>query len=254
MYFVDVNEIIRPILFLLFISFCGGNSYAQNKLQVYLFPGQGSDYRLFDSLQWESGIDTTIISYGTPFEGMSMKEFAQSLLPEIDTTKQFALVGVSLGGMICVELSELIKPELTIIISSAKNSKELPFRYNFQKMVPLYSIFPGFLLTTGAQIMQPLVEPDRKNNKETFKSMLKQKKPLYMKRTVEMVIKWERINNSSIIHHIHGDNDHTIPIKNIQKPYLLVKGGSHMMTLTQAEAVSEQIKVLIKTSLKEKVD
>jgi surfactin synthase thioesterase subunit len=112
-------------IFLVLIFVAHSNLLAQNKLQVYLFPGQGSDYRLFDSLSWPVNVDTTIISYGTPGEGMSMQAFAKSLLSKIDTTEQFALIGVSLGGMICVELSELIKPELTIIISSAKNNREL---------------------------------------------------------------------------------------------------------------------------------
>ncbi len=240
-------NMLRIYLMFILVVLMSDNSVlsAQDNLHVYLFPGQGSDYRLFDSLSWPTNVDTTIISYGTPEEGMSMKEFAKSLLPGIDTTQHYALVGVSLGGMICVELSELIKPEFTIIISSAKNSKELPFRYNFQKIIPIYQVVPGFLLTTGARIMQPIIEPDRSKNKETFKSMLKQKKPLYMKRTVDMVIGWNRKENFRKIYHIHGDNDHTIPIKNINDPYYLVENGSHMMTLTEGAKISKQINQII---------
>ena len=238
-----LKKILRNVFVL--VSLVSTPLLAQNKLHVYLFPGQGSDYRIFDSLIWDNNVDTTIISYGTPAEGMSMKAFAETLIPRIDTTEQFALVGVSLGGMICAELSELIEPKLTIIISSAKNSRELPMRYNFQKVLPIYSIFPCFLLTTGARLMQPVLEPATRKNKTTFKSMLKQKKPLYMKRTVEMIIKWDRTNNYNKIYQIHGNKDHTIPIRNLQKPYYVISSGSHMMTLTQANEVSGLLKKII---------
>ncbi len=243
-------KIIFTVSYLTLLS--GSTLSGQDKLQIYLFPGQGSDHRLFDSLKWSTGIDTTILHYGTPEEDMSLTDFAHSLIPQIDTTNTFALVGVSLGGMICVELSELLNPEFTIIISSAKNSRELPFRYNFQKIVPIYNFFPGYLLTVGARIMQPIVEPDRRNNKDTFKSMLKRKKPLYMKRTVEMIINWDRTQNDTKIYQIHGDNDHTIPIKNIEPPFYLVENGSHMMTLTRADEVSEIVNDIILTRVNDK--
>lgn len=48
-----------------------------------------------------------------------------------------------------------------------------------------------------------------------------------------MIINWVRTSNNTEIIHIHGDNDYTIPLKNIKHPDYIVKGGSHMMTLTK---------------------
>lgn len=70
--------------------------------------------------------------------------------------------------------------------------------------------------------------------------MLSSKDPIYMKRTVEMIIKWERENAKESIIHIHGTKDHTIPIRNV-KPTYIVEGGSHMMTLTQPSPINEII-------------
>jgi esterase/lipase len=126
------------------------------------------------------------------------------------------LLGVSLGGMICTELNEMLNPEKTIMISSAKNRKELPFRYKFQKIVPIYKLFPGQILLAGAKMLQPIVEPDRNKNKKTFKSMLGSKSPVYMKRTIGLIINWNRKTNLKPIIHIHGTKDHTIPIRKIK--------------------------------------
>jgi hypothetical protein len=44
--------------------------------------------------------------------------------------------------------------------------------------------------------------------------------------------------------HIHGTKDHTIPIKNI-KADVVIADGSHMMTLTQAQLISEKINEIL---------
>ena len=165
---------------LITILFC---AQSQIKTNVYFFPGQGSDKRIFDSLKIDSNFNKRFIEYPIPEKKTTLREFSLQLSSEIDTTVPFTLVGVSLGGMICSELSEILHPQRTIIISSAKNREELPLRYRFQKTIPLYKLFPGFVLKGGARFLQPIVEPDRKKNKHTFKSMLKNKHPKYLKRT-----------------------------------------------------------------------
>ena len=89
-------------------------------------------------------------------------------------------------------------------------------------------------------MLQGIVEPDRKNDPETFKDMLKIKDPLYLKRTVDMIVHWERESYSAKIVHIHGDKDHTIPVKHVNYNYL-VEEGSHMMVLTRADEINRII-------------
>lgn len=216
------------------------------KTTIYCFPGQGADKRLFDSISVDTSLFTLkFIEYGTPEKSMDMKNFAYSLISKMDTLHPYILLGVSMGGMICVELNEHLNPQKTIIISSAKNRKELPFRYRFQKTIPLYKIFPERFLLEGAKIMQPIVEPDREKNEETFESMLDEKTPTYMKRTIGLIINWERKKNTKRIYHIHGDKDHTLPLRCIKYPDFVVKNGSHMMTLTHGAEVSQILNILL---------
>ncbi len=143
-----------------------------------------------------------------------------------------------------------LKPEKTIIISSAKCRKELPFRYRFQhaiplnKIIPINKIIPRGMIKLGARILQPIVEPDRKKNKDVFKSMLKNKSPIYYKRTVNMIINWDRKQINDKIIHIHGTKDHTIPIRNVKVNYKISK-GSHMMTLTRGEEINELLRTIL---------
>jgi hypothetical protein len=148
--------------------------------------------------------------------------------------------------MICVELNEILTAQKVIIISSAKNRSELPFRYKFQRVIPIYKILPARSLLFGAKFLQPIVEPDRDRNKETFKSMLSAKNPVYIKRTIEMIIKWDRKKNTKKMIHIHGDNDHTLPIRRVNCDYI-VNGGSHMMTLTRFDVITGILKKELET-------
>ena len=88
----------------------------------------------------------------------------------------------------------------------------------------------------GAKVLQPIVEPDRKTNKETFQAMLIDKDPLFLKRTVKIIIRWDRTLAPVGIINIHGIKDNTLPYRNIEceNP---VSNGSHMMTLTRAKEI-----------------
>ncbi|MEX2483268.1 MAG: alpha/beta hydrolase [Brumimicrobium sp.] len=217
---------------------------AQEKKNIYLFPGQGSDCRIFSKLEFDTNrFEVSCFDYGVPMKDESLEDFALRISKYIDTTREFVLIGVSLGGMLCTELAHQINPSKTIIISSAKTMHELPKKYTLQRQVNLYKVIPANWYKKGALFLQPIVEPDRRNEKSTFKAMLKKKSPLYFKRTVKMLVLWNRTSCTEEIIHIHGDKDHTIPLDNL-KPSYIVKNGSHMMTLTRARDIN---KIIINT-------
>ena len=211
---------------------------------IYLFPGQGSDGRLFKHLVLPPDYDTLHISYPVPSKHETLAAYAMRFIEEIDLSTPYILMGVSLGGMICTELSDTLSPLRTILISSAKSTHELPGRYTFQQQFRLNRIIPKRMTKGGARLLQGIVEPDRKHDKETFKEMLKAKDPLYLKRTVDMIINWERTTYSDKIIHIHGSNDHTIPIKNVKYDYL-IEEGSHLMMITRAGEINQIISLVL---------
>ena len=227
---------MRLFFICLFVS--SFHCFSQEKTNVYFVQGQGSDKRLFDSIHLSDQFEIHFVEYGAPERKWTMNDFAHSLVNQIDTTKPFILVGTSLGGMLCVEMAEFLHPEKTILISSAANRKELPFRYRFQRVIPIYMIVPGFVMKGSARILQPIVEPDRKVNKTTFKAMLKAKNAKYMRRTVKIIMRWKRTSNSGSFVRIHGENDHTIPIRNVKKVDYRIENGSHMITLTRGREIS----------------
>jgi pimeloyl-ACP methyl ester carboxylesterase len=217
----------------------------KNPVAVYLFPGQGSDERIFSKIDLDNNFNIIYINYPLPDKNSSLKEYARIISSQIDTSKKYNFIGVSFGGMICTELADFMSPEKIIIISSAKCRAELPFLYRFQKIFPLNKIIPKELIKLGARILQPIVEPDRNRNKSVFKAMLKSKSPDFYKRTVDMIINWDREKYCNDIIHIHGTNDNTIPIRNVKVDHKIIN-GSHMMVLTRGAEINKLILQLIK--------
>src|SRR6218665_3052485 len=212
--------------------------HSVSQTTIYLFPGQGSDERIFSQLQFDSAYRIVHVKYPVPEKGTTLPDFAKIIAGQIDTTNaDYIFIGVSLGGMICSELSRRYQPIKTIIISSARCRSELPFRYRFQKYIPLYKLLPAFMIKGGALFLQPLVEPDRRRYKAIFKSMLKSKSPKYLKRTIAMIVNWDKQEPEKGIIHIHGSRDHTLPARHVHAD-TLIKGGSHMMTLTRHEEIN----------------
>jgi len=206
---------------------------------VYLLPGQGGDERLFQNIRI-TGHETQVIVLETPMKGESLPEYAKRLSAQIDTTRPFSLVGVSFGGMIAVEMTKILNPQKVILISSAKTKAELPYRYKIVNRLRLYQLFNGKLLKSLANIARPIAEPDSRTDHELFSAMINDKDPAYLARAVQALIRWENMEYRHDIIHIHGTDDHTIPIKNIYNP-IIVEGGSHVMILTMGETISTLI-------------
>ncbi|WP_340112372.1 alpha/beta fold hydrolase [Maribellus mangrovi] len=222
-------------------------AFAQKEV-VYLIPGQGADARLYKNIHLDSIYEVRNIEYFTPEKGWDMQEFAHQLAKQIDTTQAFSIVGVSLGGMLATEMNDFLHPRKVILISSAKSRKELPFRYRFQRVIPIHEIVPGAVIKASAKILQPIVEPDRGKDAKTFKAMLRNKDPKFMKRTVKMILEWDRTEFDQSIVHIQGDLDKTIPARNVAFDYL-VEDGSHMMVLTRGALISDLLnQILTETS------
>ena len=210
------------------------------KHTLYLFPGQGSDSAIFANMNFPDSFDLKYMELVTPNEGEMMNEYAQRFVSQIDTENPYSLVGVSFGGMVCSELADILEPHGVILISSAKCASELPGRYRFQQKVPLNKAIPASWYKGGALFLQPLVEPDRNKEKDTFIRMLTDKNDLYMKRAVDMIINWDKESYNKNIIHIHGDKDSTIPLKNVN-PTITIASGSHMMALTRGEEIGKLI-------------
>jgi surfactin synthase thioesterase subunit len=142
------------LIALIFLSGMGRKNFSWSSSTdtiIYLFPGQGADCRLFRFIEFP--YDTAHLEFPIPAKNTTLREYAHGFISRIDTTRPFILIGVSLGGMICSELADTLKPAKVIVISSAKHRAELPGRYRFQKTIPLNKIIPRGMTKFGGYLV-----------------------------------------------------------------------------------------------------
>lgn len=76
----------KPFIFLflnLLPGYASGADRTEGDTVVYLFPGQGSDERLFKHLELPQAHDTVHISYPVPEKHESLADYALRFLAEI---------------------------------------------------------------------------------------------------------------------------------------------------------------------------
>jgi len=228
---------VITLSFLYISNFSHAQESPPHRTKVYLIPGQGFDFRVFNNLKLTSNFDTVNIHYVVPEKNYELKEYAQLLAQQIDTTENFSLIGVSFGGMVCSEMCEFLNPEKVILISSAKERKEIPVGYKMFKYFPINLLIPGYLYKASGQILRPIFEPDEKLANGLFKNMLHDSNNQFMKQSTKMIINWDKKTYSDKIIHIHGTKDNTLPYRNIKANYTIDK-GSHMMVFTRSEDIN----------------
>jgi len=222
---------------------------AQDPPRLYLIAGHGSDHRVFQNLDF-TGYDTVVLPFLIPERGEQMPAYARRMAARIDTTRPFALVGISIGGMIATEMADFLEPEAVVLIASAKERSDLPLRYRFQRHLPLYRLFPGQLLKRLTVLVQPWFEPGVRDYRELCRDMVMQKPPQLTRRGIHMIITWPRQAPPPGVPllHLHGPEDTTLPLKCIEEAEV-VPGGSHMMALFRGEAVSARMRAFLAAHL-----
>lgn len=206
-------------------------------MTIYFLPGLGADHRLFDALSIQ-GHKLVYITLPVPTRGQSMRSYAEEISKQIDTSEKFMVIGVSLGGMIACELASMINPHKVVLISSARSKNEIPNLYRVQARTGVNKLIPGWLLKYSAVLLQGIYENDSWKFRKLFRSMILVKPSIYYKRTVNMIINWDRTESNPDIIHIHGTGDRTLPC-NLVKPHYTIEGGSHMMVYTRAKEVNK---------------
>jgi pimeloyl-ACP methyl ester carboxylesterase len=203
-----------------------------------MIPGMGTDELLFSRLSLNA--DVKVIRWEFIDKNESMEGYAKKLSQQIDKSKPFYLLGVSLGGMLALEISAILNPLKTILVSGAKNRNELPFRVKLMRLLPFHKAFSNEAMVRIAVAGRRKFGVS-KGDGELFHRMMQGCPPHYFSRAAELIVKWNRIESppGSLIH-IHCMEDRIIPFRNIKDAIPIEKGG-HFMIMNYPDDLSRLI-------------
>jgi pimeloyl-ACP methyl ester carboxylesterase len=217
-------------------------------MNAYFISGLGADKRIFSKLKLNEKINIIHIDWIAQKKNESLAVYAERLSNVIDITQPFALVGVSFGGMIAVEIAKILKPVTTIIISSTMLSAQLPALYRFAGKLGLLKLIPAKLLKSSNKLTQNYYFGTRSSNEKILLSkIIKDTDPYFLKWAVGSILSWKNETRPEQIYHIHGTNDKILYAKTA-RPDFVIENGTHFMVYQNAEEVSGIIDQIVLNS------
>jgi len=214
-------------------------------VNVYFISGLGVDRRVFQKLQLPAHYHLHYLDWITPLPQEAMSHYAQRLAQAINQLQPFALIGLSFGGMIATEITALLHPAKTIIISSASNKYELPPYFRMIGLTGLHQIVPISFLKKPNPLFHWLFGIVTQEEKVLFRNIIKDADNKVLQWSINAVLRWPRKERPPGIVHIHGTADHILPIQ-FAKPDIVVPGGRHFMVYSMPEKLSQLIVGILK--------
>lgn len=205
-------------------------------IKIFGISGLGADQRIFDYLHLDHEIIT--LDWIEPKSKETIASYAQRLIDhyQIDKETNIVILGVSFGGMIASEMHSLLDAKKTFVISSATQTKELPWLFSIAGKLNLIRWIPKKLLKPNVRIAAYLFGTKRK---KLLKAIIDDTEVNFLKWGIYAITTWKKPESNSEIIRIHGTKDKVISAKG-QKTYL-VKNGGHFMIVDMADEVSRII-------------
>ena len=212
-------------------------------MKVYFIPGIGADYRLFTHILLPEGYPPSHIHWIDPFDNEKLSDYAFRLSGQIDQSEPFILVGLSLGGMMAVELAKRLDPVCTIIVSSIPVKAHLPRYFRLAGKLGLEKLVsPSFL--KAATTAKHALTSQSAANKRLMYDIIRAGDDRFIRWAITAVLEWENKEVPQRLYHIHGTRDEIFPIS-LTRPTHIVEKGDHNFVVSQPEILNQILKKII---------
>lgn len=212
---------------------------------IYCISGFAADERVFAKLQIPDS-ELYFIKWITPGKNDSIESYAKKLIGQIHHDNP-VLIGVSMGGIMCIEISRQIKTKLIIIISSIKSKNEMPLWMRLTGKLKINRLFP----IRSFKLIEPIEDYNLGVTKEVKGLIHEYRKNLdivYSNWAANAIVNWKNRYVPKNLFHIHGDNDRIFPVKNINPDFTIPRGG-HMMIMQKYNEVNKCINSILQKHL-----
>ena len=138
---------------------------------IYCIPGLGLDHRLFEKLSI-SGVELKYIDYIEPLSDEPIAGYAKRLSEKIEDTT-FSILGMSLGGILAVEISRIKKVESLFLISTVKNKSEVPNIFKYMDLLPTKNKIASKLAIDASVAFKPYYDKSDAAGNKLFDAMIR---------------------------------------------------------------------------------
>lgn len=206
----------------------------------------GADQRAFFYITLPQGFNAVHLPWIKPLKDEPLAAYALRLAAGVNTAEPFILVGLSMGGMIAVEIAKKFPPVSTILISSIPLAAQLPRYYRIAGKLKATVLLSPSLIKSLIRLRNAWIKklsPAHQLVGDMFEATDNE----FFKWSMTAVLQWDNRQLPQPLSHIHGRKDLTLPI-HLTHPTQSVPGAGHMLVMTHAAIVNAFLDKAIRTS------
>ena len=209
-------------------------------MNIYFISGLGADRHAFDRIKLSEQYSIHHLDWLEPEPNESLSHYVQRMRASIDISKPFALVGLSFGGIIAMEIQKNTKPEIVFVISSITQHQQLPWYLRWAGNLQLHRIGFVFFLRRIPQFTNWIFGVHTPNMKKYLQDMIAKTTNNYLTWSMNAILSWQQKEKPPHVIHIHGNKDLLFTKVHHEADYV-VHNGSHFAILTHAKTISSII-------------
>ncbi|ARS36249.1 alpha/beta hydrolase [Pontibacter actiniarum] len=205
--------------------------------KVYFLSGLGADWRMFQFLKLPDYLPQQHIQWVEPRHiDEPGQEYVHRLKEQV-TDPDPILVGMSYGGLVAIELSKVLKPRKTILISSLATRHALPTIYRKLGKTKLHRWMPLKLMQSAVPLAPFFFGAHTKPEKLLLKGAIMYIDEKLLRWSLGQLLVWPQEEILPGLVQIHGTRDLVLPLHD-RPDIIKVQGGEHLMVMHQADEIS----------------
>jgi pimeloyl-ACP methyl ester carboxylesterase len=207
-------------------------------MKAYFISGLGADKQMFRRIKLPEGFVIVHLDWIDPLEKETFEHYARRLDQRIEPNEDFILVGLSLGGLMSVEINKFLKPAFTVLISSVVNKKALPFWFTLVGHLGIAALIPAYFYHHSNFFSNWLLGAQSKEDKELLKAVMHNASPKFVHWAIPRILSWDNEFIPKRMLQLHGTKDVILPFKKV-KNEIAIQGGTHFMVFNRSEEINK---------------
>lgn len=206
---------------------------------IYLISGMGADERIFEHLRFPDSYTVHYLQWLPTVTGETFTDYATRMAQCIEH-ENVVMLGVSFGGMICLEIARQRRFDKVILISSIKHTTEKPAYFRWVKRTGMLHMLnlPNSIIRRRKYFVKPFLRGETPEEQAILNDYLEKTSFDYLRWAIPAVIDWQNDYTPASLIHIHGDKDVAFPLRYV-KPTHTIPTGGHFMVFNRAAAINE---------------
>ena len=211
------------------------------RMRVFLITGFALDRRAFQMMDLPAETYRTVDLIPIR-KGESLREYARRMAADIGLAPGDVIGGVSLGGMLALEMAKVVPVSGAVIIASATHPRSIRKRFRMwgplARWVPRFVIRRIFTLIPRILALQNMLAPD---GQALLADIMGKFPPEQLQTFPMMILRWPGCEPPAYFRHIHSDGDWLIRPAGDPATLTLLPGRNHLLTVSHAKEVRELV-------------